>query len=158
MTSATRPIVEVVRELTDRGRPRTGPFLLAIDGRSSSGKSTLARRVARLVPQCVIVPTDDLAWWHSRFGWDDLLVTHVIEPLRRGEAVDFRPPAWEARGRSGSIEVPAAAELVVIEGVGAGRASLAERVDAVIWVHSDPAVRGGRSRERNAADEVDTAG
>ena len=46
----------------------------------------------------------------------------------------------------------------MIEGVGAGRASLAERVDAVIWVHSDPAVRERRSRERIEADEIDTAG
>jgi hypothetical protein len=153
-----RPIAEVVRHLMGRGRPRTGPFLLAIDGRSSSGKSTLARRVAQPIPRSAIVHTDDVAWWHSRFGWDDLLVTHVIEPLRRGEAVDYRPPAWEARGRPGSITVPAEAELVVIEGVGAGRASLAERVDAVIWVHADAAVMERRNRERIEAGEIDAAG
>jgi hypothetical protein len=157
-TGRGRPIVEVVRGLTDRGRPRTGPFLLALDGRSSSGKSTLARRVVQSFPRSAVVHTDDLAWWHSRFGWDDLVVTHVIGPLRRGEGVDYRPPAWEARGRPGSIEVPADAELVVIEGVGAGRASLAERVDAVIWVDADPAVTERRSRERVAAGEIDAEG
>jgi hypothetical protein len=153
-----RPIVDTVRELTDRGRPRIGPFLLAIDGRSSSGKSTLARRVARSIPGSAIVHTDDIAWWHSRLGWDDLLVAHVIEPLRRGEGVDYRPPAWEARGRPGSVKVPADAALVLIEGVGSGRASLAERVDAVIWVHSDPAVTEQRNRRRIAAGEIDARG
>jgi hypothetical protein len=153
-----RPIIEVVRKLIDHRRPTTGPFLLAIDGRSSSGKSTLAGRVADVVPRSAVVHTDDVAWWHSRFGWDDLLVTQVIEPLRRGEAVDYRPPAWDARARPGSIKVPADAELVVIEGVGAGRASLAERVDAVIWVHADPAVTERRNRERIAAGEIDAEG
>jgi hypothetical protein len=153
-----RPIVDTVRELAHRERPRIGPFLLAIDGRSSSGKSTLARRLARSIPGSAIVHTDDIAWWHSRLGWDDLLVAHVIEPLRRGEGVDYRPPAWEARGRPGSIRVPADAALVLIEGVGSGRASLAERVDAVIWVHSDPAVTEQRNRRRIAAGEIDAEG
>jgi uridine kinase len=153
-----RPIVDVVRELTDRGRPRTGPFLLAIDGRSSSGKSTLAHLIARSIQGSAVVRTDDIAWWHSRFGWDDLLVAQVIEPLRRGEAVDYRPPAWEARGRPGSIKVPSDAGLVLIEGVGAGRAALAERVDAVIWVDSDPVVTERRNRRRIAAGELDAEG
>ena len=33
----------------------------------------------------------------------------------------YRPPAWDERGRAGAIEVPAGLELVLIEGVGAGR-------------------------------------
>ncbi len=142
----------------DRKRPPIGPFLLAVDGRSSSGKSTLAERIAALLPGTAIVHTDDVAWWHSRFGWDDLLLAGIIEPLRRGEAVDYRPPAWDARGRPGSITVPADAELVVIEGVGAGRASLAERVDAVIWVQSDLDITERRNRDRVETGELDLAG
>jgi hypothetical protein len=129
--------------------------VLAIDGRSSAGKSTIARRIARLVPRTAIVHTDDLAWWHSRFGWDDLLVAGVLAPLRRGEAVDYRPPAWEARGRPGSIRVPAEAALVVIEGVGSGRASLAGHVDAVVWVDTAPGVGKRRDRERVESGEID---
>jgi hypothetical protein len=117
----------------------------------------LAGRIARLVPGSAIVHTDDLAWWHSRFGWDDLLVAGVIAPLRRGEAVDYRPPAWEARRRPGSITVPAGAALVVIEGVGSGRASLGGHVDAVVWVDVAPGVAERRDRERVGAGELDTA-
>src|SRR5262245_66668058 len=106
-----RPIVEVVRALTARGRPPAGPFLLAIDGRSSSGKSTLARRVVRSFPRSAVVHTDDLAWWHSRFGWDDLLVTQVIGPLRRGEASTTRPPAGRGRAVPGRCRVRAATVL-----------------------------------------------
>lgn len=151
-----QPLASVVNGLTARKRQR--PFLLAIDGRSANGKSTLATRIASLFPRTAIVHTDDIAWWHSRFGWADLLVSGVIEPLRRGEAVSFRPPAWETRNRPGSVDVPAGVELVVIEGVGAGRASLAEKVDAVIWVQSDLDVAEARDRDRIATGETDQQG
>jgi hypothetical protein len=39
----------------------------AVDGRSSSGKTTLAARVQAAVAGSAVVHTDDIAWWHSRF-------------------------------------------------------------------------------------------
>jgi hypothetical protein len=152
------PIAAVVGELMSGRRPHHRPFALAIDGRSSNGKSSLAERIVALVPRAAVVHTDDVAWRHSRFGWDHLLVSGVIEPLRRGEAIDYRPPAWDAHGRAGSITVPADAGLVVIEGVGAGRASLAAHVDAVIWVQSDLDVAERRSLARVEAGEIGAAG
>jgi hypothetical protein len=102
--------------------------------------------------------TDDVAWWHSPLGWENQLIKGVIEPLRRGEAVDYRPPAWDARGRQGSIRVPGDADLVVIEGVGTGRASLSQLVDAVVWVQSDLGITERRNHERVAAGELEPAG
>src|SRR5689334_10952470 len=102
------------------GAPVGRPPILAVDGRSSGGKTTLAGRLAAAVPGAVVVHTDDVAWWHAAFDWVDLLVDGVLMPLRRGEAVSYRPPKWNERGRAGAIEVPAGASLVVVEGVGAG--------------------------------------
>jgi hypothetical protein len=110
------------------------------------------------MPGTWVVHTDDIAWWHSRFGWDDLLVDGVIAPLQRGEAVDYRPPAWDARRRPGSITVPAEASLVAIEGVGSGRRSLVEYIDSVIWVHADRDIAERRDRDRIQAGEIDQAG
>jgi hypothetical protein len=152
------PIIAVVGELMRGRRPPLGPFVVAIDGRSSNGKSTLAERVAAQVPRATVVHTDDVAWRHSRFDWDDLLMAGVIEPLRRGEAVNYRPPAWDAHRRPGAITVPADAGLVAIEGVGAGRASLAAHVDALIWVQTDLDVTERRDRARVEAGEIDAAG
>lgn len=140
------------------GSPDVRPFILAVDGRSSNGKSTLADRFAAVLPNVYVVHTDDIAWWHSRFGWDDLVISGVIEPLRRGEPVNYRPPAWDARSREGSITVPDDAALVVIEGVGSGRRSLMDHLDAVIWVQTDLDVAEQRNRERVDAGEIDQAG
>lgn len=149
-TWVVRDVRLVVRRLLDTaGDVGARPVVVAVDGRSGGGKSYLAARIASLVPGTVVVHTDDIAWEESFFGWDALLAEHVLEPLRRGEAVSYRPAAWERHGRPGSIEVPAGTSLVLVEGVGASRASLAGLYDATVWVSSDEAERRRRGIERD---------
>ena len=133
------------------------PTVVAVDGRSAGGKTTLATRLAAALPDAALVHTDDVAWWHGFFDWADLLRTGILEPLHRGEAVAFTPPAWTARGRPGAIAVPPSARLVVVEGVGAGRRELADLVDVTIWVQADEEVRASREAARVAAGEVTAA-
>src|SRR5207248_6490594 len=102
-------------------------------------KTTLSERLAQAVAGSAVVHTDDVAWHRSIFGWDDLLISGIIEPLRRGAPVRFRPPAWDDRGRLGAIEAPGTSALVVIEGVGVGRRALRDVLDAVVWVETDEA-------------------
>lgn len=113
------------------------PFVIAVDGRSASGKSTLAEALSGHVPGSVVVHTDDVAWHHSFFDWGELLREGVLEPLRHGREVTYRPPGWEARGRSGAITVPAGCPAVFVEGVGSGRRELMPWIDALVWVQSD---------------------
>ncbi len=90
-----------------------------------------------------------VAWHHSFFDWDQLLAQGVLGPVRRGEAVHYRPPGWEAQGRPGSVDIPAELDLLVVEGVGAGRRELADLVDAVVWVQSDLLEAERRAIERD---------
>jgi hypothetical protein len=113
------------------------PLVLAIDGRSSGGKTTLAGRLRGVVEGSAVVHTDDIAWWYSRFGWAELLIEGVLLPARSGQAVSYRPPPWDERKRQGAIEVPAGCRLLIVEGVGAARRECAHLVDAAIWVQSD---------------------
>jgi hypothetical protein len=137
---AARPIVDVCGVLLGLATSRTtaqGPPVIAVDGRSGAGKSTLAARIAEVVGGVAVVRTDDIAWHHSFFGWVDLVRSGVLEPVRRGETVAYRPPAWHERGRRGAVEVGAGCRAVVLEGVGAGRRELADLVDTLVWVQSD---------------------
>ena len=136
------------------GTPAGRPPVLAVDGRSSGGKTTLAGRLAAEVPGAVVVHTDDVAWWHAAFDWVDLLIDGVLAPVRRGTAVSYRPPKWDERGRPGAIEVPSGASLVVVEGVGAGRRELISLVDGVVWVQTDPDEAARRDAVRVAAGEI----
>ncbi len=131
-------------------------MVLAIDGRSASGKSSLATLLAAAATavgdRCAVVHTDDVAWWEPYFGWASLLADGVLRPARAGAAVRFRPPAWERRGRAGAIELPSGLDLVVVEGVGAGDAAFADLVDALVWVQSGAAEAERRGIARDVAD------
>jgi len=122
--------------------------VLAVDGRSSSGKAALAARLQEAVAGSAVVHTDDIAWWHSRFGWADLLIDGVLAPFHCGELVSFRPPGWAGHGRQGSIQVPARCPLLIIEGVGAGRAEVSDLIDALVWVQADQQEAERRSMAR----------
>src|ERR1700722_13650372 len=119
------PLAQLVRMLCPRARAPSGrPWILAVDGRSGSGKTTLAERIRGAASAATIVHSDDIAWSQAMFDWTDLLTGGVLDPVRRGEAVRFRPPAWRAQERGGAIEVPRGRELVIVEGAGSARHEL----------------------------------
>lgn len=141
----------LVEAITRRGPGNATPgrpVVLAVDGRSNAGKTTLAARICRAVPGSAVVHTDDIAWEHSRFGWAGLLIEGILEPVHQGRAVSYRPPRWAEHAREGSIEVPADCPLLIIEGDGAGRQEVADMIDALIWVQSDQREAGQRSLAR----------
>jgi uridine kinase len=111
--------------------------VIAIDGRGGAGKTILAERFRTVMPNSVIVHTDDVAWNHACFDWGALLAEHILQPLHRGEAVDFRPDAWIAHDRPGSITVPAGADVIWVEGTGIIRDELDRWLDASVWMQGD---------------------
>ena len=130
-------VAEFVRSLQELPHAANNTQVVAVDGRSASGKTTLARTLHRAVPGSAVVHTDDVAWHHSFFDWTELLLGEVLEPARRGQAVQYRPPAWVERDRKGAIAVPPNCSLLILEGVGAARHELMHVVDTVVWVQAD---------------------
>jgi hypothetical protein len=149
---AVRRIDVLLHEMFGAPGPSTAPLLLAVDGRSGGGKTTVAQRIIGRVQGAAVVHSDDIAWYHAMFDWSALMADGVLEPLRRGEAVAYRPPPWDTRGRPGAVTVPAGCPLVVAEGVGIGRRDLAPFFDALIWVQTDRTV----ARSRGLARDGDT--
>jgi hypothetical protein len=129
------------------------PAIVAVDGRSGAGKSSIAQVLVEQVPASAVVHTDDIAWYESSFGWDDVLVADVLGPLLACEPVSYRPDAWVRRGREGNVEVPSGRSMVVVEGCGAGRRTLAPYLDALVWVQSDVA----EAERRGVMRDGDTA-
>jgi hypothetical protein len=130
------------------------PVLVAVNGPSSSGKTSLAARLAAALPRAAVVHTDDLAWHHAVLAWDDLLVDGVLTPVGAGHAVRYRPPAWDARGRAGAVAVPAGLSHLLVEGVGVGRAALHDAFDVHLWVETPRATRSARDEVRLAEGEM----
>jgi hypothetical protein len=129
---------DAVRRLREASPGVTGrPRVIAIDGRGGAGKTTLASRLRRVEPNSAVLHTDDVAWHHACFDWGAMLTENILRPLHQGLAVNFRPEAWIARDRPGSITVPAGADIVWVEGTGIIRAELAPWLDASMWLQGD---------------------
>jgi uridine kinase len=94
-------IDELSARITSRS-PRNGQFLLvAIDGRGGSGKTTLARALARRLPGFALIHGDD--YWEpshdSDFGWfnEERFHHDVVEPLGAGRRhLEYRPYDWSS--------------------------------------------------------------
>ena len=68
--------------------------VVAVDGRSGSGRSTAAQRIAATIPGAAVLRTDDVAWHHSYFDWTGLLRDGVLDRVRRAgcrSAIDLPP-------------------------------------------------------------------
>ena len=130
------------------------PAVIGLNGHSSSGKTTLGRRLAARLPGSAVLHTDDLAWHHGVFNWDRLLIDDVLPVVRSGAALSFRPPAWVARSREGAIELPSNLQYLILEGVGATQASVRAELAVAIWVETDEPTRLARDAERVAAGEI----
>ncbi len=141
----TSPVRRLLQRLLADASP-TSLSVIGIDGRSRSGKSSLATIIQQSDDRVSVVHTDDIAWHHSFFGWSDLLIAGVLAPLRRGGApVSYVPEAWVKRGRQGGIDVPAKTEILLVEGVGAARTQVSGWLDASIWVQTDQDVASRRT-------------
>ena len=138
-------VQQVLRQLLP-DLPTTPLSIVGIDGRSRSGKSSLASCIADGADDIAVVHTDDIAWHHSFFGWSDVLVAGVLEPLRRhGPPMSYVPEPWRTRGRPGAIDVASGTRLVLVEGVGATRSELSGWLDATIWVQTAQGVAWQRT-------------
>ncbi|HEX4628397.1 MAG TPA: hypothetical protein VH137_06355 [Gemmatimonadales bacterium] len=144
-----KSIVTVVGDAARRVVPRRGRTrVVAVDGRSGAGKTSLAGGL-RLALGAPVVSLEDLYG-----GWDglergiDLLVSEVLEPLSAGRAAlvpryNWVTAAWEAP------RPLAPPEVLIVEGVGAGARRAAAYASLLIWVEEAESVRKKRALDRD---------
>lgn len=127
------------------------PFLLCVDGLAGSGKSTVAAEVAAdFDGTSTVVHTDDLCP-----GWGGLpqvpaILTDLVEALASGRAGSYPRYDWIA-GRVAEDVVVEPADLVILEGVGAGCRALRSWRTALVWLECPVEVRRTRALARDGA-------
>jgi uridine kinase len=126
--------------------------LLCIDGPAGSGKTTLAARVADLVPATVVHLDELLEGWTG--GLPRVvaaLVADVLEPLAAGRPAAFHRYDWHAGRFAERVPVPPA-ELIVVEGVAAGSRAVTAYASALVWLEAPHDLRMTRGLERDGDD------
>ncbi|WP_240615097.1 aminodeoxychorismate synthase component I [Arthrobacter ruber] len=131
---------------------RGAPLLIAIDGRSGAGKTTLAVELAALLREHHSVGLFHLEDIYP--GWDGLdagiarYVERVLTPLRAGRTAHWNAWDW-GREHDGPARTTPVTEIVLLEGVGAAAAAARASLDAVIWVEADAGIRRRTAIERD---------
>ena len=139
------PVIRALR----RAGPKAGVTrVVAIDGRSGAGKTSLAAVLARQLG----APVVSLEWLYG--GWDglehgiDLLVSEVLEPLAAGRAARVPRYDWVARdwAEPAVLDPP---EVLIVEGVGAGARRGAAFESVLVWLEVPAAIRKKRALDRD---------
>ncbi|WP_426764567.1 chorismate-binding protein [Pseudarthrobacter sp. 1G09] len=128
------------------------PVIIAIDGRSGAGKTTLAVELAarlRARHKVSLFHLEDIyPGWNGLAAGIERYVSTVLGPLSRGEAATWTSWDWE-RHYDGDPRVTLPAEIVIVEGVGAAAAAARPFLGAVIWADSTEEVRRTRALQRD---------
>jgi uridine kinase len=166
--------VQALVSLTSRlAADRASRVLVAIDGRSGAGKSSLAAGIADVL-QASVVPVDDFFAAHiTDAGWDSRtparraadcldwrrLRREALEPLKSGRpaawhALDFAggPRADGSYGLQAGLTTRAATSIVMVDGAYSARPELADLIDLTVLVEAPSDVRAERlaAREESA--------
>jgi uridine kinase len=135
--------------------------ILAIDGLSAAGKSTLARQFQRDLPELAVVSLDDFflpagrrrASVYARHYDLDRLQMQVLEPFLAGTDVCYQPFDWAKMENSEDlVRIPKTSKLV-IEGTYSLDIQLRHWYDFSIWVDTPDSVRVTRHLDRGMSYE-----
>lgn len=142
----------------DRLREERGRVLLAIDGGSASGKTTLAARLERMYGATVVHMDDFFLRPEQRSAQrlrepggnvdHERFAREVLAPMRRGEAFLYRAYDCQTRTIREGVRVTPG-DFCVIEGVYSLHPSLADAYDLRVLLRIDASTQSERILRRN---------
>jgi uridine kinase len=156
------PILGAVARARDRS---DRPVLVALDGRSGAGKSTVANRLVSLL-DARLVSGDDFyaggtdAEWGARsaserleraFDWRRMRA-EALEPLLAGQSASWLSFNWQSwEGLSDEVVACEAGPVIVLDVVYSGRPELSDLVDIAVLLTLDDRERRARLVSREGA-------
>lgn len=128
------------------------PVIIAVDGRSGAGKTTVAVELAALLRRHRTVSLfhleDIYPGWDGLAGGVERYIDTVLQPLNAGTAATWTQWDWEAR-HDGASRTTELAPVVLVEGVGSSHGRAKDFLDAVIWVDAPSPTRKKRALDRD---------
>jgi uridine kinase len=171
-------VPEVADHIVAAIRPRlighAGSFVVALDGGSGVGKSTLAVAVAAELGASVVHTDDFFASHRTGAEWDacaaaekaDLAIdwqrlrAEALEPLRAGRDANWHPFDFatydyaKGSGLATAFVTCQPTRVIVMDGIYSSRPELRDLIDLSVLVEARAAIRRQRHDEREATDEA----
>ena len=118
------------------------PFIIAIDGAAGSGKTTLAQKLLKDLPDAQVIHMDDLYE-----GWSDPLspklaervTSQIFQPFMMQLPVNYQCFNWKLN-RFDVMKSIHQSKYLIIEGVGSGQRRFEQYLSILIWVRIDPQI------------------
>lgn len=145
---AVARVRETVQARQARRVPGSGPFVVAVDGPSGSGKSVLGAALARDLGAPLVAMDDLFPGWDGLAAAPGLLAEQVLEPLARGGRAAYRRWDWHRDEWAEVVQVPPS-EVLVVEGCGSSVGPAARHAAVAVWVEADLAARMARGLARD---------
>ncbi|UJH71012.1 AAA family ATPase [Ornithinimicrobium sp. INDO-MA30-4] len=130
------------------------PVLVGIDGRSGTGKTTLARDLRREL-SCApgstrVIHMDGLyPGWQGLAASVEIVRRDILAPLHRGESATYRLWDWH-HDKPGLLTTVKPQQVIIVEGVGSITAS-PDDYDLRVWIEAPENVRRRRALARDGA-------
>lgn len=155
------PLLPLLAAL-DRKLAEKPRVIAALEGGSAAGKTTLAAALERIYPDCRVFHMDDfflrpeqrtearLAEPGGNVDYERFLA-EVLEPLARGETVQYRPYDCRTRTAGGPVPVVPGA-LNIVEGAYSMHPALAGYYDLSAFLRISPGTQRARIQRRNGPE------
>ncbi|ADU48143.1 AAA family ATPase [Intrasporangium calvum] len=145
--------VEAVVELVLDVLPRCGDIaVVAVDGRSGAGKTTLARGVAAELAgfgTVEVVHMDQLyPGWEGLAESSEILATRILEPLARASPAAYPRWDWDEDRWDGTASVRPA-DFLVVEGCGSSIGPARPFAAVTVFMEADRELRRQRGLARD---------
>jgi uridine kinase len=141
-------IARIVAALAGAPPRAGGSRVVAVDGRSGAGKTSLAAALRDRLDAPVVSLEDLYGGWDGLEHGVDLLVAAVLEPLAAGRAPRVPRYDWVA-GEWAEPTVLAPTGVLIVEGVGAGARRAAAFESVLVWLEVPAPVRRERALDRD---------
>lgn len=125
-------------------------MVVAVDGRSGTGKTTYAGRLAERLAAPVLHLDDVYPGWDGLEAAVTIVTDSVLAPLAAGEPAAYARWDW-MRARPGRRVVVPPTPVLVVEGVGAGAHPAGDHAAVTVWLEADDDLRRHRALSRDGA-------
>jgi uridine kinase len=122
--------------------------VVAVDGPSGAGKTTLAARLTEVLAAPVVHVDDIYPGWDGLAAGVPLVTTQVLERLAAGEPAAYRRWDWLHDRWTRTVPVPPT-PVLVLEGVGSSARPAGAYATVCVWVEAARDVRFERGIARD---------